>query len=215
MTALSFTVLDVQPDPYAAAPELTARLRIEESSGAVVHAMALRCQVRIEPQRRRYTDAEAEGLLDLFGPRERWTSTLRNFLWMNATAMVQGFTESCEVNLPLPCTYDFEVSSSKYMNALEQAGSTVPIEFLFSGTIFTKGDSGFSVAQVPWDRQAAYDLPVSVWKSLVQAHFPNAGWVRLDHETIAALARFKSERGLISMDGAVNELLARTGEVIV
>lgn len=215
MTALSFTVLGVEPDPYAATPELTARLRIDETSGAVVHAIALRCQVRIESQRRRYTDAEAEGLLDLFGPRERWSSTLRNFLWMNATTMVQGFTESCGVNLPLPCTYDFEVSASKYLHALERSGSAVPIEFLFSGTVFTKGETGFSVAQVPWDRQASYDLPVEAWRSLVEAHFPNTGWVRLDHDTIAALARFKSERGLISLESAVNELLARRGEAIV
>ncbi len=129
--------------------------------------------------------------------------------------MVQGFTGSCEVKLPLPCTYDFEVSASKYLHALDTSGGTVPIEFLFSGTVFTKGETGFSVAQVPWDRQSSYDLPVQAWKSLVQAHFPNTGWVRLDHDTIAALARFKSERGLISIEDAVNELLTRTGEAIV
>ena len=43
--------LDVVAEPYAAAPQLTARLRIEETTGQRVHAIALRCQVRIEPQR--------------------------------------------------------------------------------------------------------------------------------------------------------------------
>ena len=209
MTALTFTVLDVAPQPYAAEPILNARLRIDEGTGATVHAIALRCQVRIQPHKRRYSEAEAEGLLDLFGPRDRWGSTLRNFLWLNASAMVQGFTGSCEVDLPMPCTYDFEVSASKYLHALEAGGLAVPLEFLFSGTVFTKSESGFSVGQVPWDREASYDMPVQAWKDLVAAHFPNSGWVRLDHETVATLARFKSERGLISLDDAVNLLVAR------
>ena len=70
MPELTFTVLDVAPEPYAAAPNLLARLRVEETTGEVVHALALRAQVRIEPQRRRYDDAEEQALLDLFGGRE-------------------------------------------------------------------------------------------------------------------------------------------------
>ncbi|MET1087380.1 MAG: DUF6084 family protein, partial [Arthrobacter sp.] len=54
MTSLAFEVLDIQPEPYAAAPQLTAKLRVTESTGAAVHAIALRCQVRILPQRRGY-----------------------------------------------------------------------------------------------------------------------------------------------------------------
>ena len=50
------------PEPYAVTPMLTAR---RADRGAVgdepVHAIALRCQVRIEPQRRGYTDDEAPG----------------------------------------------------------------------------------------------------------------------------------------------------------
>ncbi|MET1065689.1 MAG: DUF6084 family protein, partial [Arthrobacter sp.] len=51
MTELAFDVVDIQPEPYAAAPQLTARLRLTESTGATIHAIALRCQVRILPQR--------------------------------------------------------------------------------------------------------------------------------------------------------------------
>ena len=80
MIDLHFTVEDVIAEPYAAAPQLTARLRIAETSGARVHAMALRCQVRIEPQRRRYAPDEQEALLGLFGPLERWSDTLRPLL---------------------------------------------------------------------------------------------------------------------------------------
>jgi hypothetical protein len=47
MAELEFSVLAIAPEVYAAAPQLTVRLRIMESTGAVIHAMALSCQVRI------------------------------------------------------------------------------------------------------------------------------------------------------------------------
>jgi hypothetical protein len=214
VTELSFDVVEVFPEPYAVVPNLTARLRVAETTGAVVHAMALRCQVRLDPQRRRYTDQEAEGLLDLFGPRARWTATLKPFQWMETSTVAQGFTGSTVVDLPLPCTYDFEVTASKYLHALEAADSPIPLMFLFSGTVFTRGVAGFGVERIPWDREATYELPVTVWRDLVQAHYPNTGWLRLDQDTLAALARYKSSHGLIGLDVAVSDLLQGAGEVI-
>ena len=38
MSAYTFTVLDVTAEPYAASPQLTCRLRIEETTGRRVHA---------------------------------------------------------------------------------------------------------------------------------------------------------------------------------
>ena len=67
--------------------------------------------------------------------------------------MVQGFTGDTEVALPLECTYDFEVTASKYLHALREG--TVPLQFLFSGTVFAQGERGFAVQQVPWDREDA------------------------------------------------------------
>ena len=69
--------MDIRPEPYAASPALTARLHLEDRGPAPVHAVALRAQVRLEPQRRAYSADEAAGLTDLFGSRERWASTLR------------------------------------------------------------------------------------------------------------------------------------------
>ena len=54
MIDLAFRIDDIVCEPYAAVPQLTARLEISERSGERVHALALRCQVRIEPQRRGY-----------------------------------------------------------------------------------------------------------------------------------------------------------------
>ncbi len=206
MSAYEFTVVDLFAEPYAAAPQLTARLRIQESSGQTIHAIALRCQVRIEPQRRRYEEADESGLRALFGDRDRWVDTLKPFLWMQCNAMVQGFTGITEVDLALPCTYDFEVTGSRYLHAV--GDGTIPLTLLFSGTVFTKGANGFGVQQVPWDCEASYRLPVTVWQQMIASYFPNTGWIRLDHEVLAALADFKARHGLTTWEETVQDLLA-------
>jgi hypothetical protein len=206
MTEVTFTVADVAPEPYSVSPQLTARVGVTATGGPPVHAIALRCQVRIEPLRRPYRDDEAAGLADMFGPRSRWASTQRTFLWQHTTAMVQGFTGSTQVALPLECTYDFEVTGAKYLHALRNG--SVPLQFLFSGTIFTKSERGFAVSQVPWDQESTYDMPVTVWKDLIRQHYPNSGWVRLGHDTVTALTEYKSARGMLDIDEAVTSLLA-------
>ena len=153
MSDLVFTLVDLRPEPYAASPALTARLHLEDRGPDPVHAVVLRAQVRLEPQRRTYSADEAAGLTDLFGSRERWGSTLRPFLWMQCSTVVQGFSGSTDVDLSLPCTYDFEVAASRYLHALRDGG--VPVLLLFSGTVFTRGPAGFAVEQIPWDREVA------------------------------------------------------------
>ncbi|MDX6202635.1 MAG: hypothetical protein QOJ83_2135, partial [Frankiales bacterium] len=142
MTDLAFEVLDVVPQDHAASPHLLFRLRVTESSGARVHAIALRCQLRIEPQRRPYDPREQEGLADLFGSSDRYATTLKPFLWTHATATVQGFEGVRDFDLPVACTYDFEVSATKYLEALRDG--SVPLVLLFSGTVFTRGETGFA-----------------------------------------------------------------------
>jgi len=205
VSTYEFSVVDIFAEPYAAAPQLTARLRILESSGETIHAIALRCQVRIEPQRRRYEEADESGLRALFGDRDRWVDTLKPFLWMQCNAMVQGFTGITEVDLALPCTYDFDVTASKYLHALRDGA--VSVVLLFSGTVFTRGERGFGVEQIPWDREARYDMPIAVWRELIDHYFPSTGWLRLDRDVIEALAAYKSEHGLTTWEETLRTLL--------
>lgn len=213
MSDLTFTILDVTAETYSVTPRLTARIGIAAGDDEPIQAIALRCQIRIEPLRRPYSDVEADGLLDLFGPRPRWANTQRTFLWQHATAMVQGFTGATEISMPLECTYDFEVAASKYLHALRDG--TVPLLFLFSGTVFVQGERGFSVHQVSWECEARHDMPVSVWTDLIRMHYPNAGWVRLGHDTVAALAAYKSERGMLDFEDAITTLLAEAPKAAV
>ena len=61
----------------------------------------------------------------------------------------------------MPCTYDLEVAAVKYFYSLP--GGHVPLTFVFSGTIFYKGDDGrLQIVQVPWSCAARFRLPVKV-----------------------------------------------------
>jgi Family of unknown function (DUF6084) len=204
-----FTVLDMVAEPYAVSPQLTARLRIDETTGQQIHAIVLRCQVRIGPQRRRYERAEQDGLRGLFGERERWVDTLKPFLWMQCNTTVQGFTGRTEVDLALPCTYDLEVIGTRYLHALD-AGD-VPLTFLFSGTVFTRGSTGFGVEQIPWACEARHALPVAVWRQMIASYYPNTGWLRIGSEVLAELADYRSRHGLVSWDETMHKLLAAAG----
>jgi hypothetical protein len=210
VSELAFDCLGAAPERYAAAPTLTFRLAVSEVGGAAVHAIALRCQIRIEPQRRRYSAAEGDRLLDLFGERARWGDTLKPLQFATVTAMVPAFSGSIDVDLPVPLTYDFEVATAKYFYALEEG--EIPLILMFSGTVFTKGETGFAVEQVPWHKECHYRLPVKVWQETMDAYFPNTAWIRLHRDSLDALAHFKAHRGLPTWEATLGALLEAAGE---
>lgn len=204
MTELSFACTDVRADPYAAGPTLVFRLRITASDATRVHALALRCQIRIEPARRGYAPAEAGGLADLFGERSRWGTTLHPLQFAQTSLVVTGFTGRTETDLPVPCTYDMDISSARYLRALDEG--EVPLLLLFSGTAFT-GEGGFRAEPVPWDREARVRMPVHVWREMIEQHFPGCGWIRLDRGTMDALLEYRSRNALPSWEATVRSLL--------
>ena len=210
MSELTFAILGVRVEPYAATPTLVFRLRVEALGGETVHTLALRCQIRIEPQRRRYAADEGAALEELFGGTERWGDTLKPFLWTHVSTMAPGFTGAGEFDLVVPCTYDFEVAAAKYLHALE--GGEIPLLFLFSGTVFARGDEGMRVTQVPWDREARHRLPVATWRELMDRYYPNAGWLRLRRDTLDALLSLKARRAVTTFDEVIDALLAEAGE---
>jgi len=207
---LQFSVEDMVAERYALTPLLNLRLRITESTGARVHAMALRCQIRIEPFRRSYDADEGDRLADLFGERVRWGDTLKPMQLCTVESMVPGFRGSLDTTLQVPCTYDTEIASAKYFHSLR--GGEIPLLMLFSGTVFVEGGNGFFVEQVPWDREANYRLPVKVWRDLMDLHFPGTGWLTMRIDTLDRLLRFKSQRGLPTWDEAMTMLLKEAGE---
>lgn len=210
MPGFSFDCAGVAPERYAAAPTMVFSLKIGEDSGTRVHSMSLHCQLRIEPQRRGYTPADAERLGDLFGEPSRWGETLKPMQFANVALTVRGFAGSTVVDMPVPCTYDFDVAAAKYLHALRDGH--IPMLLLFSGTAFYQGETGMQVDQIPWDREVSVRVPVAVWRDMMDIAFPNQGWIRMRTDTLDALQLFKSRRALTTWDETLALLLRNAAE---
>jgi hypothetical protein len=201
---LRFAVEAAEAVRFAAAPTIAFRLCVE--SDRTVRSLALTAQIRIAPARRHYDGGDKERLVELFGTPERWGETLRTFLWTHATLLVPPFMGGTAVELPVPCTYDLEIAAAKYFQAL--GDGPVPLEFLFSGTVFYADGRGLlRTAQIPWECEAQFALPVRVWKETMEQHFPGCGWLRLRHDVFDRLVAYKARRALPTWEAAVTDLL--------
>ena len=202
---IDFACLDVVADRYAAGPTVVAKMRATETSGARVHAVALRCQVRVEPVRRSYGAGEADRVVDLFGDRTRWGSTMQPMQLAFLSQVLPSFTGTCDFDLVLPLSYDVEVAAHKYLAALDDG--EVPLILLFSGTVFSGALGSLSVQPVPWHKETQVRMPVAVWREAMDAHFPGQAWLRLSRATYDDLATYRGKHGLVSWDDVVARLM--------
>lgn len=207
MPDLHFAIAGVAVVPHTAVPTLGFALQVRNANqGEAVHSVALRCQIQIAATRRRYGPDDHERLLDLFGEPDRWGETMRSLLWTHVNMVVPSFVDSAEASLHVPCSFDFNVAATKYFYALE-AGS-VPLLFLFSGSVFYAGPGGaLQVGQISWEREADFALPVEVWKQLMAAAYPNSAWLQLQHDVFDRLYRYKMRRGLPTWEQTLASLL--------
>ncbi len=211
MPDLNFSVDRAQPVLHAASPALAFTLRIretrpEQAESRTIPAVALRCQIRIEPTQRNYAASEQERLLDLFGEPSRWGQTLRSMLWTHVNVVVPPFSGDTTVELPVPCTFDFNVAATKYFHALE--GGELPLCVLFSGTIFhTNHDGLLQISQIPWEKEARFRLPAQTWKELMAHYYPNGSYLFLQRDVFDRLYLYKTRLGLPSWERAIGRLL--------
>jgi hypothetical protein len=208
MPNLDFAIVDADVLPFAAGPTLLFKLHINNAGeGEQIHSILLRAQIRIEATRRHYDAQTEDRLLELFGEPERWGQTLRSLLWTHATIAVPRFSGSTIAELPIACTYDFEMVAAKYFHALEDG--EVPLVFLFSGTIFytTEQGEGLRIAQIPWEKEASYRMPILIWKQMMDHYFPNSAWLRLRKDVFDRLYSYKARSMLPTWEAAVEQLL--------
>ncbi|CAN5239729.1 DUF6084 family protein [soil metagenome] len=207
MPDLNFQVESIEAVPFAVAPLLNFKLRVENSNADEwIQTVALRCQIMIEPTRRKYSGAEQEKMLDLFGEPERWNKTLKTMLWTHASCVISPFQKATTVDLPVVCTFDFNVAATKYFAGL--AGGEIPLLLLFSGTCFYESDEGATqIAQISWEKETKFHLPVTVWQKMMEQYYPNSAWLNLRRDTFERLKNYKSRSGMPTFEQALESLL--------
>jgi hypothetical protein len=204
---LNFRIAGVDQGVRGLTPLLHFQLEVSNSPATEsIHTVMLQAQIQIQSPQRIYNAQEKEKLEDLFGTPDRWGQTLRNKLWTHTNTCIRTFSGKTEALLPVPCTYDLNVSATKYFYALE--GGEVPLIFLFSGTVFYASEAGhLQVQQIPWDNECTYRMPVHVWKALMDHHYPGTAWLSLDRELFDRLYAYRRRRGLATWDQAIEQLL--------
>jgi hypothetical protein len=202
---VDFAVEGVTALAHAVVPTIRFRLRLD-AGGREVRSLGLNVQLRIDATRRRYESGDEDRLLELFGARERWGQTLRSLMWASTSLAVPRFEGSTEVDLHVPATYDFEVLAAKYLNALD--GGEVPVELLFSGSLFYAGADGrLQAAPVSWESEAPASLPVAVWREAIETAFPGSAWLRVRRDAFDRLWSYRASRALPSWEATLDDLL--------
>lgn len=207
MPDLHFEVIGAESPAFAAVPTLIFKLRITNADAQYrIHNVALRSQIQIAVAHRHYSPQAQQRLQDVFGEAKRWNSTLRTLLWTHVSTIVPFFTDEIVVDLPLTCTYDFEVVSTKYLSALEDGN--IPLEFLFSGSIFyEEAEGNIQIAPIPWSKEASYQLAVALWHQTMQRYYPNTAWITLHKDIFDQLYQYKVTCGFPTWEEAISRLL--------
>jgi hypothetical protein len=207
MPELEFNIIGAKPEPHAAAPTLTFKLAIRQAwEGVPIQSISLQCQIRIETQRRTYQPQEQERLTDLFGEPERWNETLRSMLWTHIHVTVPPFETDCVVDLPVPCSFDFNLAATKYFHGLQRG--EVPLLLLFSGSVFYHdADAALSMDLISWQKEARHRLPVEVWRDMMEMYYPNHNWLCVSRHVFEALYEYKRRQGHTGFDETLLSLL--------
>jgi hypothetical protein len=209
MPDLDFKIESASVVQFAAVPMLAFQLRINNRvADEKIHTIDLRCQIQIEVTRRRYGLQEQERLLDLFGQPDRWSQTLRSMLWTHANVVVPGFAgDTTQVDLKVPCTFDFNVAATKYFEALTDG--EIPLYMLFSGTVFyAPPDGQLQVAPISWEEEARYKLPVKVWREMMESYYPNSVWINLRRDIFDRLYIYRMQHGIPTWEQALEHVLS-------
>jgi hypothetical protein len=214
MPDLQLMIESAEVVQYAATPLMAFKVRIANNpSEEIIHTVALRAQIQIEVTRRKYDANEQTRLLDLFGEPGRWGQTLRNMLWTHASVVVPRFTGSVLADIPVPCTFDFNVAATKYFHGV--TSGDLPLCFQFSGTVFyQKEGEALQVAPISWDKEAKYRLPLKVWKDLMDVYYPNSAWLALQRDTFEKLYQYKMHEGIPTWEEALERALNALPETV-
>jgi hypothetical protein len=215
MPDLNFEVIGAEVPPFAAVPTLIFKLRITNADEQEsIHSVTLRSQVQLAVTRRRYSPEAQAQLLEVFGAPERWGETLRSLLWTHVNAVVPQFTGSVVIDLPITCTYDFEVVATKYFSAL--GDGEVPLLFLFSGTVFYEGAEGhLQAGQISWTKEASYRFPITLWQDMMARYYPNSTYIRLHKDVFERLYQYKATHGLPTWEDVMDRLLQIAEEEVI
>lgn len=207
MPDLKFKIEAAAPEPFAATPQLNFNLQINNTDiNEQIQSIMLRCQIIIEATQREYSVQEQQMLTDLFGEAKRWSTTLRSLLWTHTNIIITPFKGSIIAELPVSCSFDLTLASTKYFAGL--IDGVLPLCFQFSGTIFyTDKNNNLLISQIPWHNEAKFRLPVDIWQKLMEIYYSNCAFLSLPKDILQQLHQYKIDQAIPTWEELFTRLL--------
>jgi hypothetical protein len=206
---LTIGIEGVAAAAQAVLPTLQFRARLRSTGRDPVRSVSLETHIRIATDRGSYCEEDQRRLADLFGGPVGVSRPRPSLLWARANTQVPEFAGETRVEIPVICTYDFEVVAARFLHAL--TGGEVPLEFWFSGAVFYGVDGQLRAWRLPPETEASFRMPVRVWRELMEQYFPGTAWLRLDRDVFEALTAYRAQRTLTSWTETVRSLLHAAG----
>ncbi len=127
--------------PFAAAPTIAFRLTLTNATPSQIIRVSLSApRSMIEAPKPPLRRDERERLRDLFGEPAAGPDAAPYALDPHLQPRPGLFRSSIDVDLPVACTFDFNVAAAKYFHALERG--MCRSFFQFSGTMFYRSAEG-------------------------------------------------------------------------
>lgn len=202
----AFEIISTEAVPRSSIPTLRFHAEVSDLSGIRIQFIALSVLITIEPGLRTYDPATRERLVELFGEPERWGSTTGAFRWTQVETVVPAFTGQGSFRFAVECSYDHEIAATKYFAGISEG--VYPLQMHFNGTTYYEDEGGrLQILPLAWDRSTRFELPVPVWREMIDSHYPLGGWLRLSEQTLLDLGRHKAASGAPTIDDCVRGLL--------
>lgn len=64
------------------------------------------------------------------------------------------------------------------------------------------------VAQISWEKEAKFGLPVRLWREMMDHYFPNSAWLRIRKDTFDRLYEYRSRNALLTWERTLESLLS-------
>jgi len=181
--SLTITIADVKPISDALVPTMGFTLSIMNGSGERADSCSLYCDVFMKV-------TEEDALKELY-----WGT-----MYILVPSVVDvGATVECMGRLK--CTYDTDISVSKYLSVI---GDEIPLKLEFYGS-YTYPTSPFT-GQIPRISKE-YALPASRWMKMIHKYYRNIRWIAIKKDTLETLDGILEERELHTHDEVIKALL--------
>src|SRR5260370_38898663 len=84
----------------------------------------------------------------------------------------------------------------------------IPSQLMFSGTVFYAGaDDGLQAITISWDQEARFNLPVKVWRDMMDSYYPNTVWLNLRRDVFERLSQYKTQHSIPTWEQALEKVL--------